>query len=138
MKHAGIIAATLLAWACGGAALAGQNYDCKIKAHSSDGFVPSRVLVFFEDDFAAAHVYDDYIHTYRKHAIQAELTQMGPKKYQLSWDLDGVETTRERVMTSNILRIDIGRMRATYTGYVKGYFNYNRGSGKCVIWKKKK
>jgi len=138
MKHAGILAATVLACAIGTAALAGPSYDCKITAHSRYGFVPARVLVFFEEDFSAAYVYDDFIHAYRKSALQADLAQTGATKYELSWILKGVETSIEKVTTQNMLRIDTGRMRATFTSYVNGYFNTNRGSGKCQPWKGKK
>lgn len=135
MTFARSVAAAILLFTAATGADAEITYQCELKAHTRFGFVPPVVLVIFDDAYRAALVYDGFIRDLHKRPIPARIEQIGAKKYALSWDLTGVKTKRERVKTRNILRLDIGRMRASFTGYVSGYFNTNRGSGRCVVLK---
>lgn len=118
------------------AAQAVTTYQCELTAHTRFGFIPPVVLIAMEDDNSAAQVYDGFIKKYVGKPLRAKLEQTGPHKFSLSWDVDNVRSgSNTRLKTQNILRLDIGRMRATFVGYVGGVANTNRGSGKCKVVK---
>lgn len=139
MTYPRALAAAALSLLCGSAALAGPDFDCTITPHTRSGFVPTRVLVFFDNDFATAHLHDSIIADIQDEPAPVQVKKIGKTKYSLTWMLENMPVNPGgTVQIRNLFRIDVARMRSSFTAYVSGYDNDDRGTGTCKPYVRKK
>ncbi len=115
-------------------------YDCDIKSFSSSGFIPSRVVVSFNEGDDRAIVVDSYIMHVNKAPIAVELKVRDKNSYKLTWELDGVPLSNSRsdglVLYSAVLHT--GQRTLSISAILAGYDNdLMRGRGKCKVLKDK-
>ncbi|MEQ3716212.1 hypothetical protein [Pseudophaeobacter sp.] len=133
MKQIGNIGLALLAGLCiASQAQAADRVMCEFTAHTRFGLVPPKVLIEFNDNRGSALAYDAQIHEVYGKPIAAELEETGSSRYTISWRIENLPLRGNSTASSqNIVRLNLKAMTASFTGYLGGFANHARGSGKC-------
>lgn len=115
------------------AGAAKKTYECNLVSQGAGGVVPETVIVFSDDDFKTAYVYDNYIHHAGRQPIRVIPKAMSAGKYRMSWNLDGIKFNNKTFETASTIYLDTKRMRIGFDGVLKSYDNEIHGAGKCVL-----
>lgn len=133
MKKLRKLSLALVAGLClGTQTQAAERFMCEMTAHTRFGLVPPKVLVQFGDNRGSVLAYDAHIHEVYGKPIPAVLEEIGASRYTISWRIENLPLSDNGTASSqSILRLNLKAMTATFTGYLGGFANHARGSGKC-------
>ncbi|WP_154664399.1 hypothetical protein [Pseudodonghicola xiamenensis] len=127
------IGVSLGAGAAAAASDTSKTYECTLVSQAMGGMVPETVIIFSEDDFKTASVYDNYIHYAELKPIKVIPVPVSEGKYRMNWELNDIKFRTETFKTESTIYLDTKRLRIGFTGTLKGYDNEIRGSGKCAL-----
>ena len=133
MKQLKKMSLALLAGLCiASQAQAADRIRCELTAHTRFGRVPPKVLIEFNDNRGSALAYDAHIHEVYGKPIAAELEETRASRYTISWRIENLPIRGNTTSSAqSMLRLNLKTMTASFTGYLGGYANHARGSGKC-------
>ncbi|MEP4038443.1 hypothetical protein [Pseudophaeobacter sp.] len=133
MKQLRNLGLALVAGLClGTQTQAAERFMCELAAHTRFGLVPPKVLIQFGKNRGSVLAYDGHIHEVYGKPIAAVLEEVGASRYTISWGIENLPVNGITTASSqSILRLNLNEMTATFTGYLGGYANHARGSGKC-------
>lgn len=121
-----------------GVANAGSDlarYDCVFKAYgnkSEKSWVPSRLILSFEEAAGTATAYDDFIYYKFQKPVRVEMHRESEAKFRFTWPLTGLPMAANKSINARFtVRLNTARNTATIVVDIFGYDGTSRGEGTC-------